>query len=71
MLDHMVNNCLFSCHGNMSQLLLQLVVAVHLCMALPILYRLFVLCFLMKTCPGLYWAFENIIDWLATDSLLD
>ena len=29
MLDHMVNNCLFSCHGNMSQLLLQLVVAVH------------------------------------------
>ena len=25
----MVNNCLFSCHGNMSQLLLQLVVAVH------------------------------------------
>lgn len=27
MLDHMVNNCLFSCHGNMSQLLLQLVVA--------------------------------------------
>lgn len=38
MLDHMVNNCLFSCHGNMSQLLLQLVAAVHLCMALPILY---------------------------------